>query len=627
MGEAAHVAARPAYVLCSEYAFLLNRCIDAATLAQAEALGQAWGVRVHEVLIAQGWLSAEDYCRALAAWCGTPCNSDLPPDATAAPGGSGPRRCLAEGLLKERRRAQAYVLAADRLRPNAMRDVVARLWPYTLILATPQSVRAAIFRQFAGCFARDAVEGLRSRFPGMSAKEPSARWQSLAVSIGATALLLGAAVAPRETVWTITSSLAVLFVAIIAFRLLAVYRLLREDAESAQPQERIADRDLPIYTVLVPLYGEAHMLPSLVTALRKLDYPSAKLDVKLILEAVDRESIAVAKELRLPGNFEIVVVPDLPPRTKPKALNFALPLARGEYMVIYDAEDRPEPNQLRQALAAFRAGPPNLAAVQARLSLYNADENWLTGQFTIEYCALFDGLLPMLDRLDLPIPLGGTSNHFRASALRWLMAWDAFNVTEDADLGIRLARYGYRCRMLPSTTYEEAPARPMAWLKQRTRWLKGYVQTWLVHMRAPKKLWTELGPRGFLAFQIMVGGTILSGLVHPWFYVLASLELGTGAMLAAPESLFGWPFWVIAWFNLSLGYLASMALGFLAVRKRGYRALFWQVVLMPLYWLLISAAAYRALWQFVTARFRWEKTAHGAAARRPSRRRQRIVKA
>ncbi len=139
-------------------------------------------------------------------------------------------------------------------------------------------------------------------------------------------------------------------------------------------------------------------------------------------------------------------------------------------------------------------GPPNLAAVQARLGLYNACDNFLTRQFTVEYCALFDGLLPALDRLELPIPLGGTSNHFRASALKWLMAWDPFNVTEDADLGIRLARSGYRCAMLGSTTYEEAPAGFMSWLRQRTRWLKGYMQTWLVHMRDPARAMARAWP-------------------------------------------------------------------------------------------------------------------------------------
>jgi cellulose synthase/poly-beta-1,6-N-acetylglucosamine synthase-like glycosyltransferase len=231
----------------------------------------------------------------------------------------------------------------------------------------------------------------------------------------------------------------------------------------------------------------------------------------------------------------------------------------------------------------------------------------------VEYCALFDGLLPALDRLKLPLPLGGTSNHFRASALKWLMAWDPFNVTEDADLGIRLARNGYRCRMLGSTTYEEAPSRLMSWLRQRTRWLKGYLQTWLVHMRDPRALWRELGPCGFLAFQIMVAGTVLSALVHPWFYALAGFDLATRGFLELPESPLGWPFWLIACFDLSVGYLASMALGLLALRRRGYGKLLAQIPLMPIYWLLISAAAYRALWQFATARFEWEKTEHGLA--------------
>jgi cellulose synthase/poly-beta-1,6-N-acetylglucosamine synthase-like glycosyltransferase len=215
------------------------------------------------------------------------------------------------------------------------------------------------------------------------------------------------------------------------------------------------------------------------------------------------------------------VVPDLNPRTKPKVLNYVLPLARGEYLVIYDAEDRPERGQLRRAFNAFRSGPPKLATVQARLNIYNADDNWLT----LEYTALFDGLLPALDRLKLPIPLGGTSNHFHVPALKWLMAWDPFNVTEDADLGTRLALNGYRCQVISSTTYEEAPRRFMSWVRQRTRWLKGFVQTWLVHMRSPRALWRELGPRGFLAFQVMVGGTVLSALVHPWFYVLVGYDL------------------------------------------------------------------------------------------------------
>ena len=206
--------------------------------------------------------------------------------------------------------------------------------------------------------------------------------------------------------------------------------------------------------------------------------------------------------------------------------------------------------------------------MQARLGVYNRFDAFLTRQFAVEYCALFDGLLPVLDRIALPLPLGGTSNHFRASALKWLMAWDPFNVTEDADLGIRLARNGYRCRMVASTTYEEAPSTYLSWLRQRTRWIKGYLQTWLVHMRDPRALWRELGPRGFIAFQIMIAGTVLSALVHPWFYALVTFDLVTRGLLALPQSPLGWPFWLIACFNLSVGYLASMALGLLALRRR-----------------------------------------------------------
>jgi cellulose synthase/poly-beta-1,6-N-acetylglucosamine synthase-like glycosyltransferase len=615
-GQLARIIARQSDPLHAEYGFLLGRYIDEATLERANAIALRWGVHPHDVLIANGWLDADDYANALAERCGAPFKARLSAAEVMAPAPASPRQCLAKGLLRQRQRSGAFVLAPDRLRPNALREMLRRLSPYEFALASPGAVREAICRHFAPVITREAVEGLATRRPNLSAKAKPAMWQRGAIIFGAIALLAALVLAPAATIWMVTLALALLFVPVIAFRLLAVHGLLKAATENSSAlRRRVPDHELPVYTLLVPLYREAHMLPGLAQALRRLDYPAAKIDIKLILEADDGVTIAAARALRLPGNFELVVVPKCLPRTKPKALNYALPLSRGEYVVIYDAEDRPEPGQLRRALDAFRAGPPNLAAVQARLNLYNVTESWLTRHFTIEYCALFDGLLPALDRMGLPIPLGGTSNHFRASALRWLMAWDPFNVTEDADLGIRLAA-GYCCRVLDSTTYEEAPAQFMGWLRQRTRWLKGYVQTWLVHMRSPRALWRELGTRGFLGFQIMVAGTVLSALVHPWFYLLAGLELAAGNFLTEPESLLGWPFWLIAWFDLLAGYLASMGLGLLAVKQRGYRALLWQVPLMPIYWLLISAAAYRALWQFMTARYEWEKTEHGLAPSR-----------
>jgi len=616
----ARLSASPNALPEQEYRFLVGRFIDSATLARATAIAAQWGVHPHEVMIANGWLGAEDYYRALAEACGTPFKTELTPRDVTPAAGAGPRRSLASGLLKERASSRRFVLAPDRLRPNALREMLARLKPHDFSLASPQSVRGAICRQFAETFARGAVEGLATRHPDRSARERPALWQRLGLTLGTLALLSAVALAPVDTIWLVTLALVVLFVPVIGLRVVAAYWLMR-GAVRAQGavSSRVPDAELPIYTLLVPLYREAHMLPQLVHDLTHLDWPAAKLDIKLILEAVDADTIAAARALNLPGNVEIVVVPELQPRTKPKALNYALPFARGEYLVIYDAEDRPDRDQLRRALAAFRQGLPNLACVQAALNIDNASDNWLTRQFTLEYSALFDGLLPALDRLSQPIPHGGTSNHFRVAALKWLMAWDPFNVTEDADLGMRLVRSGYRCAMIPSTTYEEAPRHLISWLRQRTRWLKGYVQTWLVHMRSPRELWRELGPLGFFGFQTVVGGTILSALVHPWFYVLAGFDLAQGSLLARPEALLGWPFWLLAWFDLVTGYVASMAVGFLSARGRGYRHLMKDVPLMPLYWLLISAAAYRALWQFMTARFEWEKTEHGEAALRARR--------
>ena len=609
---AANNAGRPE----EEYQFLLGGDLNADTLAQACRLADQWGVHPHHVLIANGWLSEGAYYAALAKATALPFKADLTPGDATPPAQSTPRQCLAHGLLKERTKAQRFVFAPSHLRPNMLRAVLARLGPSRFSLATPGAVRDAVCHHFAPALAKGAVETLAARRPDLSARGGAARWQRVALLLGAAFIVTALLLAPAETVRVLTLSLALLFVPVIGLRAIAAYALMRGTISTAvSAPDREPDASLPTYTILAPLYREAHMLPSLVAALTQLDWPAAKLDIKLILEAADRETMAAAHAMRLPSHVEIVVVPDLAPRTKPKALNYALPLARGEYLVIYDAEDRPERDQLRRAYDAFRSGAPHLATVQARLNVYNVSDSWLTRQFTLEYSALFDGLLPMLDRFGLPIPLGGTSNHFRVSALRWLLAWDPFNVTEDADLGTRLARNGYRCSVIASTTYEEAPTRFGSWLYQRTRWLKGFVQTWIVHMRRPSALWRALGLSGFLAFQAMVGGTILSALVHPWFYALLTAELLGGSFLALPSGLLGLPFWSLAWFVLVAGYGAAMALAGIAVRRRGLKDLSWQVALMPLYWLLVSAAAYRALWQFATAPFKWEKTEHGGPSR------------
>jgi cellulose synthase/poly-beta-1,6-N-acetylglucosamine synthase-like glycosyltransferase len=309
-----------------------------------------------------------------------------------------------------------------------------------------------------------------------------------------------------------------------------------------------------------------------------------------------------------------VIVPERPPYTKPKALNYALQLARGAFIVVYDAEDRPQPDQLRRALEVFRRNPPQLGCVQARLNIYNAGDSWLTRQLTVEYSALFDAILPALARLRLPVPLGGTSNHFRRETLDAVGGWDPFNVTEDADLGFRLARRGWRTKVLDSTTWEEAPVGFRSWFRQRTRWLKGWIQTYLVHTRRPLRLFGELGIRGALGFHTVMGGLVLSALVHPLLYVLLAWQVASGRLLAsAGTPPLAATLWTVAWINLAAGYLVSIGVGAISALRRGQPSLALSALMMPLCWLLVSAAAYRALYQLATAPYLWEKTEHGIA--------------
>jgi cellulose synthase/poly-beta-1,6-N-acetylglucosamine synthase-like glycosyltransferase len=353
---------------------------------------------------------------------------------------------------------------------------------------------------------------------------------------------------------------------------------------------------------LVPLYREANVLPRLARALLLLDYPRDRLDIKLIVEEDDAPTVAVAREIARRGPFEVVVVPNNQPKTKPKACNYALNFARGEFIVIFDAEDRPERDQLRKAVAAFRGRPKRIACLQARLNFYNANENWLTKLFALDYAIWFEVLLPGLDRIGVPMPLGGTSNHFRTLVLRELGGWDPFNVTEDADLGIRIAQLGLRVAMLDSTTFEEAPARLDIWLKQRSRWLKGYMQTWLVHTRAPFALVRRAGWGGFFAFHLFIGGAIASALSNPflWAMFAASIFWPGDASARAMEvsGLLGG--------NVVLTLLATVS-----PLRRGWRDLAPYGLTVTLYWAMISAAAWRGLYQLVTNPFHWEKTEHG----------------
>jgi len=462
--------------------------------------------------------------------------------------------------------------------------------------------------------AERACEGPAALFPELSVARLPVVPRPLRYAACAAAFFMALA-----AFWFDSVGLAAIGTAGLLFGTLNGFRLWLActPASDGQPLRRGEDRDLPTYTVLVALAREAAVVPGLLDALERLDYPPAKLDIKLLIEQGDAETLG-ALEARPPRpGIEVLVLPPGGPKTKPRALNAGLLGARGQFLTVFDAEDRPDRDQLRVAVDAFRRGPADLACVQARLAIDNLADGWLARQFAIEYAALFDVVLPALATLGLPIALGGTSNHFRTAALRSVGGWDPGNVTEDADLGLRLARLGWTTRTIDSTTWEEAPVRLWPWLKQRTRWIKGFIVTAAVHGRDLPGLARRLDPLSFAAAQMLIGGVAATALAYPWVLALILWRGLDGSLLAPAESLAGAAFTGLHVANLIVGYSAGLACGWMGIDRRGPSALVRDLITMPFYWLLVGAAAWRALYQIATARTsHWEKTTHGVSRRR-----------
>ncbi|MWD28763.1 glycosyltransferase [Aquicoccus sp. SCR17] len=361
-------------------------------------------------------------------------------------------------------------------------------------------------------------------------------------------------------------------------------------------------------SLLVPLFRESGVARQLVARLARLDYPRGLLEVVLVLEDHDDQTRAALDATDLPPWFRVAEVPEGRIRTKPRALNHALGLCRGEIVGIYDAEDAPDRDQLLRVARAFQRGPPELACIQGILDYYNARGSWIARCFTIEYATWFRLLLPGLARLRLAIPLGGTTVFLRREALEELGGWDAHNVTEDADLGIRLARHGYRTELIPSVTREEANDRLWPWVRQRSRWLKGYMVTYLVHMRNPALLWRQFGPRRFLGFQIFFLAALSQFVMGPLLWTFWLVPAGLPHPLA---SLFGPAGLMAVGVLLLAGAATDLCAALLAVRATDHRGLGRWVPSLLFYFPLATLAAYKALWELVFQPFYWDKTEHG----------------
>ncbi|MBY0442571.1 MAG: glycosyltransferase [Mycobacteriaceae bacterium] len=459
-----------------------------------------------------------------------------------------------------------------------------------------------VFAEFDGEVADVILHELADRMPNMAARNGIRSWQKIAGVSAAAVLAVAALLAPLLVLLVLLGVTSVIALSTVVVSIVGL-----RQAKVPRVAPELADEQLPIYTVLVPAYREEEVIGEMVTCLTKLDYPVDRLDVIFLVESTDlatQQAIAAASP---PAYMRVLQVPPGPPRTKPRSCNAGLLVAKGELLVIFDAEDRPEPQQLRRAAEVFAAQPANVACVQAELRTSNKQAHPIANCFGVEYALRFRSTVPGLAALGVPFPLGGTSNHFRTQVLREVGGWDAWNVSEDADLGMRLHSLGYRAQVVNSVTSGDAPDRLWDWVSQRTRWHKGFLLTALVHTRSPLKTIRQFGPRGLFGLMVIVFGNPLQFLAQPII-----LALGLAGLLGyhGMADTFQLDAGVLAVVQLA-PMLMWMFVAYLSCDKPGLGDLR-AVSALPLYWMAHWVAAWRGLYQLVAAPFLWEKTTHRA---------------
>lgn len=441
----------------------------------------------------------------------------------------------------------------------------------------------------------------------------SGRRMAMSFGILAVCLVLCAIFLPELALTALVGWTALTLLAVTGLRTAAAITQFRHarrhGRQWASCRPHLADDTKPPrISLLVPLFDERDIAARLIKRLSLLDYPRDRLEVCLILEWGDLRTETALRKTDLPPWMRIVNVPRGHLRTKPRAMNYALDFTDGEIVGIYDAEDAPAPDQLLKIAEAFSKAAPDVACLQGVLDFYNASQSWLTRCFTIDYAIWFRLVLPGLVRLGMPIPLGGTTVFFRRGALESLGRWDAHNVTEDADLGLRLARRGYRCEFVPTVTQEEATATMGAWIRQRSRWIKGYAMTWAVHMRDPQRLLGELGPWRFLGVQVLFLGTLSQFVLAPLLWSFWLMVFGLPHPIT---EILPWSAIVLLGTLFLASEVATIGMAALAVATPKHSWLIKWVPLMHLYFPLASIASWKGFAELVWHPFYWDKTKHG----------------
>ena len=590
--------------------------VDPAALGEALIVQRSTPIRLGQVLLRRGLVDPETLARALgrqhAMGDAGPAPVDCPAsDALAA-------RLPADVAMRHRilpwRRMGPMVLIAtsdpERLEsmppdtlPEDLRNCVFAVVPDAVLDARIMEVHGTALARAAECRVSESMSCrlFRDR-------------SGAALITGALALLVAAtAIWPATSVRVLTLLGLVVTLSNVGLRLAAWWSARRAGPgglhfSSVRPA-LAARRKLPTISILVPLHREPDIAGPLTQRLSRLDYPRELLEVALVVEEDDAETLHALARADLPPWMRVIPVPDGHPRTKPRAMNYALNFVTGDVVGVYDAEDAPAPDQLLRVAARFAAAPYRVACLQGALDYYNPTRNWMSRCFTIEYANWFRMVLPGIARMGLVVPLGGTTLFFRRQALESVGGWDSHNVTEDADLGVRLARRGYRTELIETTTLEEANASPWPWVKQRSRWMKGYILTWAVHTRRPVRLWRELGPRRFAGFQLMFLGAILDALLMPLMWSMIVLPFGLWHPIVD---------WLPGWGTTALGAgLVTVTAMDLAIAMAGcssphHRGLRTWVPTMKLYFPLATLAVTKALIEIAFRPFHWDKTAHGA---------------
>ena len=598
---------------------LEDGAVDPNNLMKALVMRQRQSVRLGEILLAKGWVQPEALARALSRqWRASIVDlTRLPPDPRLVDA-LGADLCLAEGIVPWRRVGGVTFIATARPEDFEALRLPESFGPVRMLLCTETAARDAILAQRRTALIRQAEMRVAPQESCRTRNER--RTGQIAIALMALATL-GLTFAPLAmlaalTLWAVLALMASSLLKLLSFR-----AILRQHAERARHERAMAlghvprpemKAPLPVISVMVPLFAEADIADKLIGRLACLDYPRELMDILLVVEETDKITCQALEDAALPRWMRVIRVPDGPIRTKPRALNYALNFCRGTIIGIWDAEDRPEPDQLHKVARGFHFAAPDVACLQGVLDYYNPRSNWLARAFTIEYAAWFRGTLAGAAALDLVVPLGGTTLFFRRDLLEKVGGWDAWNVTEDADLGVRLTRRGYRTQMLDTVTHEEANCRLVPWVKQRSRWLKGFAMTWGVHMRDPAALWRDLGARRFLALQVQLFAAVSQYLLAPLLWSFWLLSLGLPHPLRGTLSgMLGGHAITVLFGLFIMSELLNIAISLWAVRGRPHRHLLPWVPTMHLYFPLGCLAAWKAIYEVVAKPFYWDKTQHG----------------